>query len=77
MRAGQLHRVLQLVSTRQTQESIYNIVADNELPSEKLHVFMRDRSHQTKSIAAFVKAIGLVTTADIYLIYSNFRQRIS
>lgn len=40
--------------------------------SEKLHVFIWDKSHQTKSIAAFVKVIGLVMTADMYLNYSNF-----
>lgn len=42
--------------------------------SEKLHVFIPDRSHQTKPIVAFVKAIGLVTTVDIYLNYSNFQK---
>lgn len=38
-------------------------------------MFIWDRSHQTKSIAAFVKAVGLVTAADIYLNYSNFLPR--
>lgn len=42
--------------------------------SEKLHVFIPDRSHQTKPIVVFVKAIRLVTTVDIYLNYSNFQK---
>lgn len=40
--------------------------------SEKLRVFIRDRSHLTKSIAVFVKAIGLMKAVGIYLNYSNF-----
>lgn len=70
--AKQLSQFLQLVDTKQIRESICNNVADNKLMSEKLRVFIQDRSHQTKSIAVFVKAIGLVTTVDIYLNYSNF-----